>query len=116
MLRLAVLFCAASMALVLLADARYRPFPWWWFAAPAASLLAWRAGGLARNRPCAEEWLLAGILAASAVAVAVIEGWRNAQALAFCALLIVLAGSIVLGFRTIASSASNAAGAHNSAV
>ncbi len=116
MLRLAVLFCAASMALVLLADARYRPFPWWWFAAPTASLLAWRAGGLARNRPCPEEWLLAGVLAACAVAVAIIEGWRNAQALVFCALLIVLAGSIVLGFRTIASSASNAAGAHNSAV
>ena len=116
LLRLAVLFCAASMALVLLADARYRPFPWWWFAVPTASLLAWRAGGLARNRPSPEAWLLAGILAACAVAVAIIEGWRNAQALVFCSLLIVLAGSIVLGFRTIASRASNAAGAHNSAV
>ena len=116
LLRLAVLFCAASVALILLVDARYRPFPWWWFAAPAASLLVWRAGGLAWNRPCPEEWLLAGILAACAMAVAIIEGWRNAQALAFCSLLIVLAGSIVLGFRAIASSASNAAGAHSSAV
>lgn len=116
MLRLAVLFCAATVVLTLLFDARYRPFPWWWFAVPVASLLAWRAGATVCNRPCTEEWLLAGILAASAVAVAVIEGWRNAQALAFCLLLIVLAGSIVLGFRTSANSASNAAGAHSPAV
>ena len=124
MLRLAILFCAASVALILLFDARYRPFPWWWFAAPAASLWAWRAGGTDGGtaggtnwqRPCREEWLLAGILAAGAAAVAVIEGWRNAQALAFCLLQMGLAASVLPAWRTRASSASNAAGAHKPAV
>ncbi len=119
LVRLAVLFCAATVAITLLFDARYRPFPWWWFATPAASLLAWRVGSTVWKRPCTEEWLLAGVLTASAVAVAFLEGWRNTQALVFCTLLLVLAGSAVSGFRTgatNASNASNAAGAHNSAV
>ena len=116
LLRLLVLFCAASVVLTLLFDARYRPFPWWWFAAPAASLVTWRAGGAGWKQPCAEEKLLAGILAAVALAVAALEGWRNTQALAFCLLMVVLAAAFAPGLRTSASSASKAAGAHNPVV
>ena len=116
LLRLLVLFCAASVVLTLLFDARYRPFPWWWFAAPAASLVTWRAGGVGWQQPCSEERLLAGILAAGALVVAALEGWRNTQALAFCLLMVVLAASFAPGFRTKASSASKAAGAHKPVV
>ena len=41
-------YYATTAALVLLLDARYRPFPWWWFLAPAATLLALRVSSWAR--------------------------------------------------------------------
>ena len=115
-LRLAVLFCAASVVLTLMFDARYRPFQWWWFAAPAASLLAWRVCGPPWPLSCPEERLLARLLAVCALAVALLEGWRNTQALAFCGLMLVLAAPAGWPSRTSASSASSAAGAHNPAV
>ncbi len=115
-LRFAVLFCAASVVLTLLFDARYRPFQWWWFAAPAASLLAGRVCGPLWAAPCPEERLLARLLAACALAVALLEGWRNTQALAFCGLMLVLAVPAGWPSRTSASSASSAAGAHSPAV
>ena len=113
-LRLVLLFCAASVALTLLFDARYRPFPWWWFAAPTASLVAWRLGNPQRRRAGPEAQLLAGMLALCAVAVALAEGWHNTQALAFCALLLVLAATVAGRFRSSTNSASSAAGAHRS--
>lgn len=115
-LRLAVLFCAASVVLTLLFDARYRPFQWWWFAAPAASLLAWRVCGPLWPLPCPEERLLARLLALCSLAVALQEGWRNSQALAFCGLMLVLAAAVGWPSRTSTSSASSAAGAHSPAV
>lgn len=114
LLQLALLFCAASVALTLLFDGRYRPFPWWWFAAPTASLLAWRAADAARRSASPEAQLLAAMLALCAVAVAFAEGWRNTQALAFCALLLLLAASVAGRRRANTNSASSAAGAHSS--
>ena len=115
-LRLAVLFCAASVVLTLLFDARYRPFPWWWFAAPVASLLAWRVCGPLWPVPSSEERLLARLLGLCAVAVVLLEGWRNTQALVFCGLMLALAAPTGWRARTNTSSASSAAGAHSAAV
>ena len=113
-LRLGLLFCAASMALTLLFDGRYRPFAWWWFAAPTAGLLAWRVGDIEARQPTPETHLLAALLALCAMALALVEGWRNHQALAFCALLLGLAATAGGRLRTSTSSASSAAGAHGS--
>ncbi len=114
LLHLALLFCAASAALTLLFDGRYRPFAWWWFAGPTAALLAWRVGDAARRAATPEERLLAGVLALCAPALALAEGWRNTQALAFCALLLGLAATVGGRLRTSTNSASSAAGAHSS--
>ncbi len=113
-LQLAILFCAASVALTLLFDGRYRPFPWWWFAAPTASLLAWRFADAERRSPSPEAQLLATVLALCAVAVVLAEGWRNTQALAFCTLLLLLAASVAGRRRANTNNASSAAGAHSS--
>ena len=112
-LQLAMLFCAASVALTLVFDARYRPFPWWWFAAPTSMLLAARARAAHWHRPRPQERLLAFILAACAMGIAFAEGWRNAQALVFCALLLALAAAVGLRSRTKTRSASSAAGAQS---
>ena len=112
-LRLAMLFCAASVALTLVFDARYRPFPWWWFAAPAAALATARALGAGWRAPSPQERLLALVIVVCSVGIAVAEGWRNAQALAFCALLLALAAAAGLRSRTNTSSASSAAGAQS---
>lgn len=119
---LVLLFAASTAALVLLLDARYRPFAWWWFLAPTSALLAWRirtAG--ASIKTSNEEKLLALVLASCAVLIAVNEGWRNHQALSYCALLLVLAGAGAGAWpsgalRTKTSSASKAAGAQSSVV
>ncbi len=123
--RLALLFAAATAALVLLLDARYRPFPWWWFLAPAAALLAARLRGreaagpnsfaLLQQRP-SEELLLAAVLACCAIGIALLEGWRNAQALSYCAVMLTLAGCCAGRLRTNTSNANSAAGADSSVV
>ena len=113
-LHLVLLFCAASVALTLLFDGRYRPFAWWWFAGPTAALMAWRVGDCGRCAATPEARLLAGVLALCALALALAEGWRNTQALAFCALLLGLAATVGGRLRTSTSSASKAAGAHSS--
>ena len=95
--RIALLFCAAAATLILLFDGRYRPFPWWWFAAPTIALLALRVSGQGQvltstaSRWMARERLLAGIVLLSVAGLALAEGWRNAQALGFCATLGLLA-------------------------
>lgn len=115
--RFALLFAAASAALVLLLDPRYRPFPWWWFVAPAASLLALRVAGCAIDTSVAyKQQVLATFLAACALGIAIAEGWHNAQALVYCALLLVLSGAAAWPSRTKTSMASSAAGAHSSVV
>ncbi len=127
-LGLAVLFVAATAALVLLLDARYRPFTWWWFLAPTSAMLAWRIRTTGANFKISNEQKLLGlILAGCAVLIAINEGWRNHQALSYCALLLVLAGAGAVtatsagarpsgALRTKTSSASSAAGALSSVV
>lgn len=132
-LRIALLFCAVVICLVLLFDGRYRPFPWWWFAAPLTLLVALR---IARSAPDSagadavdgaravlgageivspEARLLAVILTLSSIALAITEGWHNAQALGFCAMLLALAWLSTGAGRANTSAASKAAGAPNSA-
>ena len=115
-----LLFAAATAALVLLLDARYRPFPWWWFLAPTAAVLALRVSvGHSEFKVSSEARLLALILASCAVLIAATEGWHNAQALSYCALLLVLAGAAgwpPRDSRTKTSMASKAAGAQSSVV
>ena len=123
---LGLLFAASTAALVLLLDARYRPFTWWWFLAPTSALLAWRirtAG--ASFRVSNEQKLLATVLAGCAVLIALTEGWRNHQALSYGGLLLALAVAGVwpsaglsarpsAGPLTKTSNASSAAGAQSS--
>jgi exo-beta-1,3-glucanase (GH17 family) len=113
--RLALLFCAASAALVVLLDPRHRPFPWWWFLAPTASWLALRCGAPQANGQASHQTqFLAFALALSALGLMVQEGWRNAQAISYGALLLSLAG--VAAWPTLAKTkaAKSAAGALSS--
>ena len=113
--RIALLFAASTAALVLLLDARYRPFPWWWFLAPASTMLALRVSDQGSAIKASNEArLLCSILALCVVAIAVIEGWRNTQALSYGALLLILAGAAAWPSRTHTSKANNAAGAQSS--
>jgi exo-beta-1,3-glucanase (GH17 family) len=92
--RFGLLFVAAAAALVLLLDARYRPFPWWWFVAPTFSLVALRiCGRLQVPRGAHRIQLLAVITAVCACGIVFVEGLQNAQAMAYCALLLMLAGA-----------------------
>ena len=120
--RLAILFCAATAALVLLLDPRYRPFPWWWFLSPAVTwtAVAIRQHASQRAITMPEERLLAGLLAAFAAGITIQEGWANSQALGYSAVLLLLA--ITLGWpefftrRANTNPASKAAGADSSVV
>ncbi len=117
LIRIVVLFAASTAALVLLLDARYRPFPWWWFLAPTAALLAHRASTWESTFKASNEArLLAAVLAVCALLIGLTEGWRNAQALSYCALSLALAGAAGWPSRTKTSNAINAAGAQNSVV
>lgn len=124
LLKTALLFSAASAALVLLLDARYRPFPWWWFVVPA---VAWAGAWLARQQlpaTMAEDALLARLLALFAVLIAVQEGLSNTQAQVYAGLLLSLALLGGAGPRSRphagscihSASASSTAGAQSSAV
>jgi|APTNR8051073442_1049403.scaffolds.fasta_scaffold01207_16 glucan 1,3-beta-glucosidase len=99
LLRFLIVVGAASTALALVFDPRYRDFPIAVFAVPAITLsvLAWLEG--ARRRVTAriasvdrrEEGLLALVLVFSAAAIVAREGLENVEALAFAATLVVLA-------------------------
>ncbi len=123
-LKTALLFSAASAALVLLLDPRYRSFPWWWFILPAA---AWAGAWLARQQlpaTMAEDALLARLLALFAVLIAVQEGPANTQAQVYAGLLLSLAllggawprSRPHAGSCIHSASASSTAGAQSSAV
>jgi exo-beta-1,3-glucanase (GH17 family) len=114
-LRLALLFCAASAALVVLLDPRYRPFPWWWFLAPTASWLALRCGAPRGSYSTSRQaQFLAYALALSAFGIMVQEGWRNAQAMSYGALLLSLAGVAAWPALAKTKAAKSAAGALSS--
>jgi glucan 1,3-beta-glucosidase len=95
LVRALTLFGAAVVTLGLVFDARYRDFPVAVYAVPAVAfaLLAFhrRAGRVADLR---EEILLAGVAAAGAVVVVLLEGIANHQALAWMAVNFVLAGTV----------------------
>jgi exo-beta-1,3-glucanase (GH17 family) len=114
-LQLAVLFCAASAALVMLLDPRYRPFAWWWFLAPTVSWLALRcAAPQAVGQISRQVLFLVCALIVSASGMMVQEGWRNAQAMSYGALLLSL--GLVAAWPTLAKTkaAKSAAGALSS--
>jgi exo-beta-1,3-glucanase (GH17 family) len=113
--RLALLFCAASAALVVLLDPRYRPFPWWWFLAPTASWLALRCSAPRISQQTSRQTqFLACALTVSAFGIMVQEGWRNAQAMSYSALLLSLAGVAAWPALAKTKAANSAAGALSS--
>ncbi len=116
-LHLTLLFSAATAALVLLLESRYRPFPWWWFLAPTAALCAQRLRNAESIRYFSKEaLLLVAVTAGGAVLMMWTEGWRNLQAASYGGLLLLLAAISTWPSRTKTSSANNAAGADNSVV
>lgn len=115
--RAIVLFGAASLALALVFEGRYRGFPWALFVAPALSLLALRIvePGAAASAP--HERMLALVAAACAPAIVWIEGGANAQAVGFAAVLLCLSASMwPARGRSSASAARSAAGADGPAL
>jgi hypothetical protein len=117
------LFIAAADALTLLADGRYRPFPWQLLVLPtllqgALALLGDRLPNTAR-----EEALLAGVAAIAALGIVWVEGIANQSALAYCAILLLLAATVLWPHSrspsgvagNTASAASNNAGADHPA-
>ena len=111
--RAALLFVAATLALQLVFDGRYREFAWPLVAAPALLLVALRFVGDRLDDDAREERLLALVAAVGAVAIVAVEGLHNAQAVGFAALLLALAGACGWPYRvrTNTSAASSAAGA-----
>ena len=112
--RAAVLFVAATLALQLVFDGRYREFAWPLLAAPALLLVALRFAGERLDADAREERLLALTMAGCAPAIVAIEGLHNTQALGFAALLLALAGACgrpQRAGRTSTSAASSVAGA-----
>jgi exo-beta-1,3-glucanase (GH17 family) len=97
LVRALTLFGAAVVTLGLVFDARYRDFPVAVYAVPAVAFallaLRRRAGRVAHLR---EEILLAGVAAAGAVVVVLLEGIANHQALAWMAVNFVLVGTVAL--------------------
>ncbi len=113
-LHLAMLLAAASAALILLLDPRYRPMPWWWFFCPCIALLVrwWMDSPEASLR----AQFLAGALLLASLGFMLREGWDNAQALGYGALLVALAATALPAparSRTQLTAASKAAGAAN---
>jgi exo-beta-1,3-glucanase (GH17 family) len=104
-LRMAVLFAAATAALLLLADPRYRDFPIWLYAIPSLSLLTLNR----LSRTGREEKLCAGIIALGGIARWAMEP-MNPQAQAWLALCLLLAAACLAS----TSKASMTAGADGS--
>lgn len=91
LLRLAVLFGAAVMTVLLVFDARYRGFPWPLYAIPAAALALLAVAGDRPPRSAAEERLLSAVVAVGVPVVAVMERAQSAQAWAWLAVAACLA-------------------------
>ena len=85
-LRMTVLFCAATAALLLLADPRYRDFPYWIYAVPLLSLLTLRGLSVSGR----EEKLCAVLIALCGIGRWLMEP-LNPQAQAWLALCLLLA-------------------------
>lgn len=85
-LRMTVLFCAATAALLLLADPRYRDFPYWIYALPLLSLLTLRGLSVSGR----EEKICAALIAICGIGRWLMEP-LNPQAQAWLALCLLLA-------------------------
>lgn len=100
--RATALFGAAASALCLLFDPRYRDFATPLMALPGLAFLVLALAGRRRDvamhlrADIAEERLLAGVLALAALAVAVLEGFANHQALAWAGGALLLAAAVAL--------------------
>ena len=97
-LRFVLLFGMGAVCVLVLADPRYRDFPVAVFIVPACGyallgLAAEARVGVPRDP---EEVALAILIAATAVGIAVQEGWRNAQAMQWCCVCLLFAGSIIV--------------------
>jgi exo-beta-1,3-glucanase (GH17 family) len=89
-----LLLCLAAVdALGLVFDGRYRPLPWPQLAAPAVLLLALAWCGDRLPATARAERLLAGICAACALLLPVLEGWANGAAWLYAGLLLALAAA-----------------------
>jgi glucan 1,3-beta-glucosidase len=97
-LRLVVAVAAAATTLTLVFDGRYRDFPVaaYGAAAGAFAVLAWTQRRVHLPGDGREERLLGALLAVGGVAVVIGEGVRNAQALAWAATALTLAGPLLL--------------------
>lgn len=80
LLRLAVLFGAATMTVLLVFDARYRGFPWPLYVVPAMALVLLALASDGPPRQAREERLLATVIAAGVPVVAWMEQAQSAQA------------------------------------
>jgi glucan 1,3-beta-glucosidase len=92
-IRSAFLAAALVHTLGLLFDGRYRGFPVAGFLVPAAVFagIAWFAGRTADSRADPQGRALALVLAIGGIAVALLEGWPNHQALLWAATALLLA-------------------------
>ena len=100
-LRFVFLFGAAAQCLLLVFDSRYRDFPLELLAIPSIgyALLAWASGSGKAETDTAgvEERVLSWGLIASAPLNVANERLTNLHALAWCALCVLFAGSILIG-------------------
>ncbi len=91
LLRSFFLLGGATMALLLVFDARYRGFPSVLYMLPVFSLLLAKLAGI-RLAGAIEERLLAAVCLLGAIGFVLIEGFDNAEALCFAGTLVLMAG------------------------
>lgn len=90
LLRTFFLMAGATMALLLIFDARYRGFPSVLYALPIFSLLMAQLAGF-RFRGAIEERILAGVCLLGCIGFVLIEGFENRESLVFAGCLVVMA-------------------------
>jgi exo-beta-1,3-glucanase (GH17 family) len=95
-LRFIWLFSATVVALLLVMDSRYRDFPIALFLTPVGAMVLALLATRERLGVGLEERIMAGWLLAAAGVIAVLEGFQNGSALAWCALLAVFSLSVLL--------------------
>jgi len=95
-LRFIWLFSATVVALLLVMDSRYRDFPIALFLAPIGAMLLALLATRERLGVGLEERIMAGWLIAAAGLIAVLEGFLNGSALAWCAMLALFGLSVLL--------------------
>jgi hypothetical protein len=95
-LRFIWLFSATVVALLLVMDSRYRDFPLALFLPPVGAMVLSLLATRERMGLGLEERIMAGWLVAAAAIIAVMEGFLNGSALAWCVLLVAFASSVLV--------------------